>query len=202
MRRETTICAWAALLILLLPAIGGAQTAAGDAVSSPPSRTWVAIGGGSATVRGDCQTCEEDFPYRNGGSILGNVGYHLNTRTDIGAEILWVPMETQDGYLRATHFDAVVQFRPWSSHGFFLKGGAGMAFIRNWIDAVGPGAINSKALSIVIGGGWAFRTSNRIGFQVFASQHAGAIGDLQTAAGDVPDVMGNFWTIGAAIVFR
>ena len=77
-----------------------------------------------------------------------------------------------------------------------------MAFIRNWVDAVGPGAINSKALSVVIGGGWAFRASNRIGFQVFASQHAGAIGDLQTAAGDVPDVMGNFWTIGGAIVFR
>ena len=54
----------------------------------------------------------------------------------------------------------------------------------------------------MIGGGWAFRASNRIGFQVFASQHAGAIGDLQTAAGDVPDVMGNFWTIGGAIVFR
>ncbi len=130
-------------------------------------------------------------------AFFGNVGYRLNTRTDIGAEILWVPMDTQAWKLRATHFDAIVQFRPWSSHGFFLKGGAGMAFIRNWVDAVGPGAINSKALSIVIGGGWAFRASNRIGFQVFASQHAGAIGDLQTAAGDVPDVMGNFWTIGA-----
>jgi len=191
MRRDTTMRVCAALLMLLLPAIGRAQTGTGDP-SSPPSRTWVVVGGGSATVRGDCQTCEEDFPYRNGGSILGNVGYRLNTRTDIGAEILWVPMETQDGTLRATHFDTIVQFRPWSSHGFFLKGGAGMAFIRNWIDAVGPGAINSKALSIVIGGGWAFRTSNRVGFQVFASQHAGAIGDLQTEAGDVPDVMGNF----------
>ena len=156
----------AAVLMLLLPAIAAAAAASGDPGSSPTSRTWVAVGGGSATVRGDCQTCEDDFPYRNGGGILGNVGYRLNTRTDIGAEILWVPVDTAAGDIRATHFDAIVQFRPWSSHGFFLKGGAGMAFIRNWIDAVGPGAINSKALSIVIGGGWAFRTTNRIGFQV------------------------------------
>ena len=201
MRRDTTLRGCAALLMLLLPAIGRAQTSAGDP-PSPPSRMWVVVGGGSATVRGDCQTCEEDFPYRNGGGILGNVGYRLNTRTDIGGEILWVPVDTQDGQIRATHFDAIVQVRPWSSRGFFLKGGAGMAFIRNWIDAVGPAPINSKALSIVIGGGWAFRTTNRIGFQVFASQHAGAIGDLQTASGELPDVMGNFWTMGAAIVFR
>ena len=33
-------------------------------------------------------------------------------------------------------------------------------------------------------------------------QHAGALGDLQTATGAVPDVMGNFWTLGAGIVFR
>jgi hypothetical protein len=189
------------VLLLLLPAIAGAQAAAGDP-SSPPSRTWVVVGAGSSTVHGDCQTCEEEAPYRSGGSILGNVGYRLNTRADIGAEILWVPVDTQGGEIRMTHFDAIVQVRPWSSHGFFLKGGAGMAFLRNWVDSVGPDPINSKALSIVIGGGWAFRTAKRVGFQVFASQHAGAIGDLQTEAGDVPDVMGNFWTIGAGIVFR
>ena len=77
-----------------------------------------------------------------------------------------------------------------------------MAFIRNWVDAIGPGAINSKALSVVVGGGWAFRVEKRVGFQLFASQHAGALGDLQTAAGDVPDVLGNYWSVGAALVFR
>lgn len=189
-----------ALLILLMPAMAAAQAAPGD--PSSPSRAWIVVGAGSSTVRGDCQTCEADFPYRSGGSILGNIGYRVNPRADIGAEVLWVPVDTAQGEIRATHFDAIAQFRPWLSHGFFLKGGAGMAFIRNWIDAVGPAPINSKALSIVIGGGWAFRRSARVGFQVFGSQHAGAIGDLQTADGDVPDVMGNYWTLGAALVFR
>ena len=77
-----------------------------------------------------------------------------------------------------------------------------MAFVRNWVDTLGPDAINSKALSVVIGGGWAFRTNQRVGLQFFAAQHALALGDLQTAHADVPDVMGNSWSIGAAIVFR
>ena len=33
-------------------------------------------------------------------------------------------------------------------------------------------------------------------------QSALALGDLQIAHGDVSDVMGNYWSIGAAIVIR
>jgi hypothetical protein len=181
-------------LIVLAPAVCFAQADA--------SRLWLVAGATSATVRGDCQTCEEEYPYRHGPGILGNVGYRVNPRMDVGAEIFWVPLETASGSLNTTHIDAVAQFRPWRSHGFFLKGGAGMAFIRNWVDTLGPGSINSKALSIVIGGGWAFRVEKRVGFELFASQHAGALGDLQTADSEVPDVMGNYWAIGGALVFR
>lgn len=166
------------------------------------SKLWVVAGAGSTTVRGDCQTCEEDYPYRHGGSVLGDVGYRVSPRMDVGGEILWAPIETASGRIRATHVDAVAQFRPWRTHGFFLKGGAGMGFVRNWIDTLGPDAINSKALSVVIGGGWAFRADQRVGFQIFATQHALALGDLQTAHTEVSDVMGNYWSIGGAIVFR
>lgn len=182
------------LVLLIFPALCQAQTA--------PSRLWIVAGASSTTVRGDCQTCEEDFPYRHGGSILANIGYRVNPRTDIGAEVLWAPINSEGGQVRATHFDAVAQFRPWRSHGFFLNGGAGMGFVRNWIDTLGPDAINSKALSVVIGGGWAFRAEQRVGFQVFAMQHALALGDLQTSHAEVSDVIGNYWSIGAAIVLR
>lgn len=186
---------WAIVCALVIvPAICFAQ--------ENTSRLWIVAGGGSTTVRGDCQECEEDYPYRHGGSILVNAGYRVNPRMDVGAEILWAPIATASGQIRATHFDAIAQFRPWSSRGFFLKGGAGMAFVRNWIDTLAPDAINSKALSVVIGGGWAFRVDRRVGLQLFATQHALALGDLQTSHAEVPDVMGNYWSIGAAIVFR
>lgn len=182
------------VLVVLMPALCAAQ--------SETSRLWIVAGGASATTRGDCQTCEADYPYRNGGGILGNVGYRINPRMDIGMEVFWVPMETGSGTIRTTHFDAVAQFRPWQTRGFFFKGGAGMAFIRNWVDILSADAINSKMLSVVIGTGWAFYPDRRFGMQVFASQHAGAVGDLQTADGSVPDVIGNFWSLGAAFVIR
>ena len=157
-------------------------------------------GGAFATVRGDCQTCEEDFPYRHAGSVLANVGYRVNNRMDVGGELFWMPVDTEEVEIRTTHIDAVAQFRPWASQGFFVKGGAGMAFVRNWVDAIGPDPINSKALSVVIGAGWAFRWAERVGLQVFGAQHVAALADLQTAEGDVPDVVGNFWSLGVAIV--
>jgi hypothetical protein len=54
----------------------------------------------------------------------------------------------------------------------------------------------------VIGGGWAFNPNGRVGLQLFAMQHVGALGDLQTVNGPVADVTGNFWSLGAAIVIR
>jgi hypothetical protein len=188
------LMAFSCALIILMPALCVAQ--------SEPSRLWIVAGGASATIRGDCQTCEEDYPYRNGGGILANGGYRVNPRMNIGMEVFWVPMGTESGTIRTTHIDAVAQFRPWQTRGFFFKGGAGMAFVRNWVDTLGPDAINSKALSVVIGTGWEFRADKRIGWQLFASQHAGALGDLQTSSAEVPDVMGNYWSIGAALVFR
>ena len=184
----------ACLLLVLIPVVCEAQAA--------DSRLWLVAGGASATIRGDCQTCEEDYPYRNGGGVLVNAGYRANPRMDVGAEIFWVPMETEFGRIRSTHLDAVAQFRPWRTQGFFLKGGAGMAFVRNWVDTLQPNAINSKALSILIGGGWVFRPEERVGLELFVSQHAAALGDLQTGTTSVPDVMGNYWSIGAALVFR
>lgn len=170
----------------------------------PPesSTLWLTAGGAFATLRGDCQTCDEDSPYRRGGSVLANVGYRVNDRMDVGAEIFWMPVDTREGRIRTTHLDALAQFRPWASQGFFLKGGAGMAFVRNWVDAIGPEAINQKALSVVIGAGWAFRRAERVGLQLFGSQHVAALGDLKTPDDDVEDVVGNFWSLGAAVVIR
>jgi hypothetical protein len=199
--------AWIALLSAMVPASAFGQPASQGAATSraedpPSSRLWLVAGGAFVAQRGDCQTCEEEFEYRHAGGVLADIGYSVTRRMDVGGELFWTSSETASGHIRTTQLDAIAQFRPWTSHGFFLKGGAGMAFVRNWVDASGPDAINSKALSVVIGGGWAFRPGERVGLQIFATQHASALGDLQTADGDIGDVIGNFWSFGAAIVFR
>ena len=203
-----SIGAWlGALCLTMTPAVALAQAASlsSSRQSETPgeaSNVWLVAGGAFATIRGDCQECEQDFPYRHSGAVLANIGYRVNRRMDVGAEVYWMPMETAQGRVRTTHIDAIAQFRPWASPGFFLKGGAGMGFVRNWVDTLGSDSFNGKALSIVIGGGWAFRPAARVGFQLFATQHALALGDLQSADGQIPDVIGNRWSLGAAVVIR
>ena len=100
---------------------------------------------------------------------------------------------------------AVAQFRPWTSAGFFLKGGMGMAFVRNWVYTGGADTkppYTSKALSVVYGGGWAFRPQARVGLQIYGTHHAVALGDLQTSTFLAENIMGNVWSAGAAIVIR
>jgi hypothetical protein len=195
----------ALFITLCAPRAALAQPAASaqpSAEGTNASNLWITAGVAFATLRGDCQTCEEDYPYRHSTSVLANIGYRVNDRMDVGAEVFWMPAETADGTVRTTHFDAVAQFRPWASQGFFVKGGAGMALIRNWVDVIGQDSFNSKALSVVVGTGWAFRPARRLGLQLFASQHVAALGDLQTADEEVPDIVGNFWSAGIAIVIR
>jgi len=201
-----SIGAWLRGLCLALGPVLAFAQAAPQAPSSQmegdSSRMWLVAGGAFATLRGDCQTCEGDYPYRHAGAVLGDIGYRVNSRMDVGGEVYWMSMDTAQGNIRTTHLDAVAQFRPWASQGFFLKGGAGMGFVRNWVDVLGPDSFNGTALSVVIGAGWAFRPAERFGLQVFGMQHALALGDLQASQGQIPDVMGNRWSLGAALVIR
>ena len=195
------------LVLSMAPVSSMAQTAPQQqpepaSQAADVSGLWLAAGGVFTTLRADCQNCEQDFNYRHGGGVLVDAGYRVNRRMNVGGEVFWSAVESASGHVRVTHLDAVAQFRPWQSKGFFLKVGAGMAFVRNWVDTEGPDAINSKALSIVIGGGWVFRLAERFGVEVSASQHAVALGDLLTSEGQIPDVMGNYWSLGMALVIR
>ena len=188
------------------PAAVFAQEPSADGGSgSSPSSVWGVIGGGYTATRGDCTFCEvEDVEahYTQSGHLLGNIGARINAKTDAGLEVVWAQGTARGGAsIRATHLLGVVQFRPWASKGFFVKGGMGMALVRNFLD---PDAspIFQKALSVAIGGGWAFRPQERLGFQLYASQHAAALGDFDTREGTLENVMGNFWSVGAAIVIR
>jgi hypothetical protein len=98
-----------------------------------------------------------------------------------------------------------VQFRPWQSKGFFVKGAAGMAFVRNWILTTPDGedsGIRSKAFGLGLASGWEWRVSRHFGAQALGALHVAALGDLELARGTVENVMGNFWSAGAAIVVR
>ena len=209
-RRTRVALCQTLVLIWLAPALAAAQNAPqvqpADATSAVPgpSRVWVVIGGAEATIRGDCTFCEvegREASYIDTWSLVADVGVRVNSRMDTGVEAVWVPGTTRDGdTFRTTFLVGVAQFRPWGSQGFFIKGGMGMAFVRSWLFAGAP--ITQKALAVAIGGGWAFRRDKRLGFQIYGAQHVAALGDFELRDGTLENGMGNFWSLGAAVVLR
>jgi hypothetical protein len=196
--RLLALCA--GTLMCLAPAFASAQ-------DSRP-RAWIVAGGVSTSTLSSCEDCVEDpATYRHTGSVLVNLGGSINARADLGAELLLVvPASDAENRIRVTFLMASVQFRPWQSKGFFVKGGAGMAFVRNWIltvdDTDTDTGIRSKAFALGLGSGWEWRFSRHVGAQVLGAMHVAALGDLEIARGTVENVMGNFWSVGAAIVVR
>jgi hypothetical protein len=199
------------VLACVVPRAARAQAspaASADSVPANQSKSWIVLGGTATTLRGDCQ---EDCPahgtgkYLHTGSIFGIAGFRVNRKMDAGVEVSWVPATTAAGdNVRSTFLLAVAEFRPWQTQGFVLKGGMGMAFVRNFpFDGDGTlPPITSKALGLTYAAGWTFRHERRVGFQVFGAQHVAALGDFQTGGVVIENVIGNFWSVGAALVIR
>ena len=200
-------------LACLTPALAAAQSV--EVVATPASesaadqsRMWFVIGATTTTIRGDCQepcAAHGTGAYLHGGSILGVAGVRVNPQVDAGIEVSWVPATTKDGQdFRTTFLLATGQYRPFASNGFFLRGGMGMAFVRNFTfdaaDSVPP--ITSKALGLTYGAGWVFGRSSRVGFELFGAQHMAALGDFVSGGVNNENVIANFWSLGAAIVIR
>jgi hypothetical protein len=200
--------AWAAVAVACLtPQLAAAQGAAPASLPADPlrsSRMWIVIGAAATSVLGDCTDCEADN-YLHSGSVMGKGGVAINQRIDVGGELVWVPVESEAGqHLRVTFLMASVQFRPWTTRGFFLNAATGMAFIGNWLVTIPVDAPpqRSKAFGLEVGAGWEWRTRGPVGVQVFGGQYVAALGDLETDAGTAQNVVGNFWSIGTAIVIR
>jgi hypothetical protein len=193
-----------AMLFALLVTSG--QAVAQDAAqpSSSAGGPWIVAGGSATSVLGDCTDCPADT-YLHTGGVLAIVGKSLTPRTDAGFEVFWVPATSAAGdAIRTTYLMGAFQFRPWQSKGFFLRFGTGMALVRNWIvtEEGGSSSFTSKAFALAVGSGWEWRLAPRFGAQVFGTQHAVALGDLTGSNASVENVMGNFWSFGAAVVIH
>ena len=134
------------VLLWLAPAAVQAQSSAApsqppaaDTAPADPGNFWFGVGGAYVVRRGDCTTCEQDFPFLHDMGLLIDIGRRINPQMDVAAEVYWTPTSSSDDRANVTHLDAIAQYRLWKSHGFFLKGGAGMALVRNWVDVTGGG---------------------------------------------------------------
>ena len=205
MTKRTVLAVLRIFLMLVLSAgVASAQGVTPPSSSSSDGwKPWIVAGGSSTTLLGDCTDCPADT-YIHDGGVLAIVGTPLTPRTDVGVELFWVPSSSAAGdKINSTYIMGTFQFRPWGSKGFFFRASSGMAFVRNWVVETDTSTtFISKAFALEIGGGWEWRFSQRLGAQMFGSQHVATLGDLENATRRVENVVGNFWSVGGGIVIR
>ena len=170
----------------------------------PPSRgAWLAAGLGYGAFRTDCTNCERDDLYSSGGSLSLNGGVTVNEQMDAGAEIFWASTAFDAGTYRAAFLLGTAQFRPWRQHGFYLKGGLGLAFVRARISIGGETAESTpKGLGVHYGAGWMFGRDRRVSFAPFAGHYVASLGDLPTPSGTAENPVSNVWFAGVTVLFR
>jgi hypothetical protein len=202
--KGAAIAAMTVIAVLTLASgIAHAQIAAPNAPAGE-RRPFVVVGGGSTTLLGDCTDCPADT-YTHSGGLFAGVGSSLTTRTAVGFEVFWMPAEAATGdQIRTTYLMGTIVFQPWQSSGFFVKASTGMALVRNWVVIVNTEDVfTSKAFALGLGAGWEWPLSRRLAVQMIGSQHVATLGDLTGSDGTTfENVVGNFWSVGGAIVIR
>jgi hypothetical protein len=175
---------------------------------SEPSHWWLVGGGGFSVARAGCATCDRAGVFAHSRSLLIDAGVRVRPNVDAGVELLWVSSRIeQEKPIRTTFILGVAQLRPWQEHGFFLRAGMGISFAGNGIySPIGPALappFSTNALGVTYGTGWVFGWQRRRTVQLHATHHVAALGQLTTVdGGTLENVIGNYWTVGAALVLR
>ena len=200
----------AVALAALLAAISGSRAYAQDAQAASAGQTaqssrggWFGAGLGYATFRTDCTNCERDDLYSAGGGLTVGGGLAINDQIDAGGELCWASTALDAGEYRAAFVLGVVQFRPWRGHGFYIKGGLGLAYIRASFAVDGEATESTpKGLGVHYGAGWMFGRGRRVSFAPFGAHYVASLGDLATTGGVAENPVSNVWFAGVNIFIR
>jgi hypothetical protein len=208
----------AALLMLLVGSgVAGAQTSpppaaeAAPAAAKPPSphsSYWLVGGAGFAGARTGCPDCGSEGVSTSGPSILFDVGKRVNSRLDVGIEVVWGNSKVAENEepTRTTFVMGIVQVRPWHTRGFFFKTGMGSGVVGNLQGPIGEeleGTHTTNTMALVYGAGWVFQREKRFSMQVHGTHHVAALGDVKIKDGaTLQNVLNNYWTVLVGIVFR
>jgi hypothetical protein len=172
------------------------------------SRIWIVAGSGYAAARAGCPKCDPEGVVTKSYPVLLDFGVRMTPRVDAGFELYWVQLKVNDEPpIQTTFIMGLVQLRPWVDKGLFLRAGMGIGIVGNGLfNPNGPALAppyTTNALALNFGVGWEFKVSRHFGFQVHGMQHVASLGELTTVSGErIFNVVGNYWTVGGAIVIR
>ncbi len=106
--------------------------------------------------------------------------------------------------LRDTHLLGIFQFRPFAGLGFFLKGGYGMALVKDVLPLAGGGEATFRTwgMGVMYGAGWIFGAKRRVSFAPTAATYITTVGDVRGVQATAQNVVINGWFAGAVVMFR
>jgi hypothetical protein len=187
--------------LLLVPALAAAQ----DTATAQPdgSRWWVGGGGGYFPNLASCTGCESERPHRNGGAFLVQGGLRVGARLLVGAEAFSGEKTVDGADIRNTSLLGIVQYRPFASHGFFIKGGYGMAIVKDVVPTEGGNvAARTRGIGLTYGAGWVFGEGRGVSIAPVAATYVTTVGDVRTQSGTAENVVINGWFAGVVVMFR
>jgi hypothetical protein len=193
-------------LVLLALAVAPGVALAQDTSAPPQPKEvgwWIGGGGGYLAGRADCSNCEAERNYGDGGAFLFQGGFRVRNRLHVGAELYSTSRTMPAGTFRDTQMLGVFQYRPFASLGFFLKGGYGMAFVRDAIPIEGVEVTaRTSGMGVMYGAGWEFPVGRNVSFAPLAATYITTVGDVTTSVGTAQNVVINGWFAGALLMIH
>jgi Outer membrane protein beta-barrel domain len=144
---------------------------------------WFGFGLGVGSADATCDECEGDRQTGAAGAI--RLGWTLNPRVLLGIESgAWTKTEDEDGAdvtINMYNVSGTLTLYPSETAGFFVKGGAGLAFVNSEIKG-GNTTIDSdmgNGLGLLAGIGYDFRLGRRVRLTPALDAYYGNIGDVK-----------------------
>ena len=167
--------AMATVVVLSMPAEASAQERQGF---------WFGIGGGYGWAGVSCDDCDDSDREGSGVGYLKG-GWTLNRRVLLGVEVgLWTKSDTSESFelaMNLYHVSGTITFYPQADNGFFLKGGAGVAFVD--VDVSGSGSSMTVDLGqgpgFLVGVGFDIPVARRVAVTPAVNYWYGRPGDLK-----------------------
>jgi hypothetical protein len=148
---------------------------------------WFGFGLGAGSADVTCDDCDGDSDRETGGAGYLKAGWTLSPRVLLGIESsAWTKTKDEDGVditLNMYNVSGTLTLYPSETAGFFVKGGAGLAFVNSKFKQ-GNTTIDSdmgNGLGLLAGIGYDFRLGRRVRLTPALDAYYGNIGDLKFA---------------------
>lgn len=147
---------------------------------------WFGFGAGVGSADATCDDCDdEDNDRETGAAGSLRAGWTLNSRVLLGVEgSAWTKSEDEDGAdvtINIYNVSGTVTLYPSETAGFFVKGGAGLAFVNSKYKE-GNTTIDSdlgNGLGLLAGIGYDFRLGRRVRLTPALDAYYGNIGEVK-----------------------